>query len=103
MASAASASSSSQRCKLALPKSTIPFSVQIHFLPELEPESVPEWLRNRLAHLDYGPLGTCFTGVFQRVLAEAILKASGLRPDQSIRQRRTIEVRPGLCAAGEIL
>ena len=118
-------------------------SVRIHFLPELEPESVPEWLRSRLAHLDYGPLGTCFTGVFQRVLAEAIPKASGLRPDQSMltaaEQRRlcehiaafplditgtlgfdhaqvtrgglklssvnprTMDVRPGLYAAGEVL
>ncbi len=118
-------------------------SVRIHFLPELEPENVPEWLRSRLAQLDHGPLGTCFTGVFQRVLAEAILKASGLRPDQSMltaaEQRRlcehiaafplditgtlgfdhaqvtrgglklsavnpqTMEVRPGLYAAGEVL
>ena len=58
--------------------------VRIHLLPELNPDSVQEWLGSRL--LAFGreaSLSTCFTGVFQRILTESVLKAAGLKPDHS--------------------
>ncbi|MBQ9009652.1 MAG: aminoacetone oxidase family FAD-binding enzyme [Clostridia bacterium] len=56
--------------------------VRINLLPELTPNMVPDWLDSRLRDRGDGSLGTCFTGVFQRILTETILKAAGLRPDQ---------------------
>ncbi|MBQ8092966.1 MAG: aminoacetone oxidase family FAD-binding enzyme [Clostridia bacterium] len=53
----------------------------IHFLPEIEPEDVSEWLAERIARAGTNPIQSVFTGVFQRILTLAILREAEIGPD----------------------
>lgn len=56
-------------------------ALSIHLLPEIPPKSLPAWLDRRLAAHPNLPMQSFFTGVFHRLLAQAILREASIAPE----------------------
>jgi len=56
-------------------------SLRVHLLPEMPEGEVSSWLSARIASLPGANALSLFTGVFPRLLAQAILKEAGVAPD----------------------
>ena len=53
--------------------------LSIHLLPEVD--DVPAWLHARIAAFSLTPAQLLFTGVFPRLLSQALLRQAGIAPD----------------------
>ncbi len=56
-------------------------ALHVHLLPEIPEDEVTAWLRARIASLPGSNALSLFTGVFPRLLAQAILKEAGIALD----------------------
>lgn len=55
--------------------------LQVNLLPEIPEETLSDWLRTRIASLHGASALSLFTGVFPRLIAQAILKEAGVCAD----------------------
>lgn len=56
-------------------------ALSVNLLPEMRQEDLPAWLNRRLAAHATVPMQSLFTGVFHRLLAQAILREANIAPD----------------------
>lgn len=56
-------------------------ALSVNLLPEMRREDLPAWLNRRLAAHATVPMQSLFTGVFHRLLAQAILREANIAPD----------------------
>lgn len=56
----------------------------VNLLPEIPPHHIPQWLDDRISTMAHTDAQTLFTGVFPRLLTQAILRQSGIAPDVSM-------------------
>jgi len=55
--------------------------LHVHLLPEIPQEAIGDWLRKRIKSRRSTSALSLFTGVFPRLLTQAILKEAGISPD----------------------
>ena len=53
----------------------------VNLLPDLAPDAISPWLNARIAMMSGATLQSLMTGVFPRLLTQAILRQAGLSPD----------------------
>lgn len=56
-------------------------ALSVNFLPEMRSEDLPTWLNRRIDAHPAVPMQSFFTGVFHRLLAQAILRETNIAPD----------------------
>jgi len=59
-------------------------SLHINLLPEVAPETLPAWLDNRLRLFGSASCDKLFTGVFHRLLSQALLRQAGVALDAPV-------------------
>lgn len=70
----------------------------MHLLPEIPADDIPAWLDARIAVMPDSDLATLMTGVFPRLLAQAILRQANC-PSDSIAVRMSVGARSALSSA----
>lgn len=70
----------------------------VHFLPEISEKDIPAWLDARIAAMPDADMAMLLTGVFPRLLAQAILREANCPPD-SIAARISADAKNSLIHA----
>lgn len=70
----------------------------VHLLPEISSDELPAWLSARITQRPNSPMQSFFTGVFHRLLAQAILREANI-PLDAVASSLTPKQRSALCDA----
>lgn len=72
--------------------------LSVNLLPEIPVRDAAQWLRSRIALMERADAQTLFTGVFPRILVQAILRQANLAPDAQTSQL-TVRAKDALLSA----